>query len=60
MVGSEETAQDKNARERVEKCIEAMSTSSRHKGLALELLKLLGKRGDPGKPGADPAKAIDI
>ena len=60
MLGTNETAQDTEAGRRVEKCIEAMSTSARHKGLARELLKLLGQKDSQAKAGEDPSKTIDV
>jgi hypothetical protein len=60
MTDANETAQDRGARERVEKCIEAMSASARHKGLARELLKLLDRRSDESQAKSKADRTIDI
>ena len=60
MADASETAQDGGARERIEKCIKAMSVSARHKGLAQELLKLLDHKGDESEAKRKADRTIDI
>jgi len=60
MADANETAQDRDARERVEKCIEAISASTRHKGLAQELLKLLDPKDDQREAKSKEGITIDI
>jgi hypothetical protein len=60
MADAKESAQDRQARERMEKCIAAMSVSARHKRLAGQLLKLLDHKGDDSEAKSAAGRTIDI
>jgi len=60
MADAKESAQDRQARERIEKCIAAMSVSTRHKRLAGRLLKLLDHKGGESEAKNVTGRTIDI
>jgi hypothetical protein len=60
MADASENGEDRQAQERVEKCIEAMFASTRHKRLAQELVKFLEDKGDESKAKSSAGRTIDI